>query len=65
MLIPQVEGEWWPIAGRAELGHYNTDKRSTLAYGRLPMEPGSWLPVCEDATAAEEAGCCTGGRQMR
>ena len=47
MLIPQIEGEWWPIAGRAELGRYNTDKQETIDFGLWQAADGTWqLAAC-------------------
>lgn len=55
-LIPQIEGEWWTIAGNPDLGHYNTEKQEPLDFGIWQAADQTWQ-MC---SCVRRTGC--GGR---
>ncbi len=42
ILVPQLEGEWWTIAGNPDLGHYNDDNQQPLDFGIWQAVDGTW-----------------------
>lgn len=42
ILMPQIDGEWWEIAGNPELGKYQTDRQQPLDFGIWQAVDGTW-----------------------
>ena len=42
VLIPQIDSEWWTIAGNPDLGAYNTDHQQPLDFGIWQAADGTW-----------------------
>lgn len=55
-LIPQVDGEWWMIAGNPDLGHYTTERQQPLDFGIWQAADQTWQ-MC---SCVRRTGC--GGR---
>jgi len=56
ILIPQIDGEWWTIAGNPDLGRYNTEKQQPLDFGIWQAADETWQ-LC---SCVRRTGC--GGR---
>ena len=56
ILIPQVDGDWWTIAGNPDLGRYNTDKQVPLDFAIWQAADQTWQMVA----CCKRTGC--GGR---
>ncbi len=41
-LIPQIDGEWWQIAGDPDLGEYTTEKQQPVDFGIWQAADGTW-----------------------
>jgi len=50
--VPEVIGDWWPIAGNPDLGKYQTDRQQPLDFGIWRAKDGTWqLWSCVRRTA--------------
>ncbi|RLE09239.1 MAG: hypothetical protein DRJ06_03250 [Candidatus Aminicenantes bacterium] len=56
ILIPQIEGDWWRIAGNPDLGRYNTERQQPLDFGIWQAADQTW----QLASCVRRTGC--GGR---
>src|SRR5215831_16956846 len=53
VLMPQIEGEFWQIAGDPDLGKYTTPKQQPVDFGIWQAADGTWqLWSCVRSTAA-------------
>jgi len=53
VLIPQIDGEWWQVAGDPDLGRYTTPKQQPVDFGVWPAADGTWqLWSCIRGTSA-------------
>ena len=56
ILIPQIDGDWWTIAGNPDLGHYNRDEQQPLDFAIWQAADHTWQMVA----CCRRTGC--GGR---
>ena len=42
ILVPEIDGEWWHIAGNPDLGRYNSDEQEPTAFGLWQAADGTW-----------------------
>ena len=56
VLVPQIEGKWWKIAGNPDLGPYNTERQQPLDFGIWQAADQTWQLV----SCVRRTGC--GGR---
>jgi hypothetical protein len=42
VLVPEIDGEWWEIAGNPDLGELNGDGQHPAAFGMWQAADGSW-----------------------
>ncbi len=53
VLIPQIDGDWWQVAGDPDLGKYTTPKQQPVDFGVWQAADGTWqLWSCIRATSA-------------
>jgi hypothetical protein len=53
VLIPQIDGEWWQVAGDPDLGKYTTPKQQPVDFGIWQAADGTWqLWSCIRSTSA-------------
>ena len=41
-LVPQIEGEWWPVAGNPDLGQYTSEKQQPVDFAIWQAADGTW-----------------------
>ncbi len=41
-LIPQIDGEWWPVTGNPDLGKYTSDKQQPVDFAIWQARNGAW-----------------------
>jgi len=41
-LIPQTDGDWWPVAGNPDLGQYTNDKQQPVDFAIWQAADGTW-----------------------
>src|SRR6478672_8732588 len=41
-LIPQIDGEWWPVASNPDLGQYTSDKQQPVDFAIWQARDGTW-----------------------
>jgi len=41
ILMPQIDGEWWTIAGNPDLGAYNSERQQPLDFGLWQAADGT------------------------
>jgi len=47
ILMPQIDGDWWTIAGNPDLGAYNSERQQPLDFGLWQAADGTWqLGAC-------------------
>ena len=47
ILMPQIEGEWWTIAGHPDLGAYNSKRQQPMDFGLWQAADDTWqLGAC-------------------
>jgi hypothetical protein len=52
VLVPQIQGEWWPVAGSPDLGKYTTEKQQPVDFAIWQAADGTWqLWSCIRATS--------------
>jgi len=52
-LIPQIDGDWWQIAGNPDLGEYTSEKQQPVDFGIWQAADGTWqLWSCIRSTKA-------------
>jgi hypothetical protein len=55
--LPEVSGDWWPIAGNPDLGKFQTDRQQPLDFGIWQATDGTWqLWSCVRRTACGGRG---------
>jgi hypothetical protein len=55
--LPEIIGDWWPIAGNPDLGKYQTDRQQPLDFGIWQAKDGTWqLWSCVRRTACGGRG---------
>lgn len=42
VLMPQIEGDWWRVAGDPDLGEYTSEKQQPVDFGIWQAEDGTW-----------------------
>lgn len=42
ILVPQIDGEWWTVAGDPDLGEYTTEKQQPVDFAVWQAEDGRW-----------------------
>jgi len=42
VLVPEIDGEWWQVAGNPDLGDYTTDKQEPVDFGVWQADDGTW-----------------------
>jgi hypothetical protein len=42
ILIPQIDGDWWQVAGDPDLGKYTTSKQQPVDFGIWQAADGTW-----------------------
>lgn len=42
VLVPEIDGEWWQIAGNPDLGEFNSDEQQPAAFGMWQAADGTW-----------------------
>ena len=53
VLVPQIDGDWWQVAGDPDLGKYTKPKQQPVDFGVWQAADGTWqLWSCIRATAA-------------
>jgi hypothetical protein len=40
--IPQIDGDWWPVAGNPDLGQYTSDRQQPVDFAIWPAADGTW-----------------------
>jgi hypothetical protein len=58
ILIPEVDGDWWPIAGNPDLGRYNRAEQQPLDFAIWQAADGTWQMVA----CCRRTGCGGKGR---
>jgi hypothetical protein len=41
-LIPQIDGEWWPVASKPDLGQYTSDRYQPVDFAIWQARDGTW-----------------------
>jgi hypothetical protein len=41
-LIPQIDGEWWPVASNPDLGQYTSDRQQPVDFAIWQARDGTW-----------------------
>ena len=42
ILVPEIDGEWWQVAGNPDLGDFNSDDQQPTAFGMWQAADGTW-----------------------
>ncbi|MHC4401618.1 MAG: glycoside hydrolase family protein [Planctomycetota bacterium] len=42
LAVPQVVGDWWPVAGNPDLGPYTSEKQQPVDFGIWQADDGTW-----------------------
>lgn len=42
VLVPEIDGEWWRVAGNPDLGEYHSDEQEPTAFGMWQAADGTW-----------------------
>lgn len=42
ILVPQIDGPWWQVAGNPDLGEYSSDKQQPVDFGIWQAADGTW-----------------------
>ena len=37
VLVPEIDGDWWQVAGNPDLGEFNSDEQEPTAFGMWPV----------------------------
>ncbi len=59
-LIPQIDGDWWTIAGIPDLGRYNTENQEPVDFGIWQAADQTWQ-LC---SCVRKTGCGGKGRLL-
>ena len=42
VLVPEIDGDWWQVAGNPDLGEFNSDEQEPTAFGMWQALDGTW-----------------------
>lgn len=42
VFVPEIDGDWWPVAGNPDLGEYTTDRQQPVDFGVWQAKDGTW-----------------------